>query len=280
MDKIPSTTRLRAFKKNELIKPIKSIDFKRSCNQLNVVNGEGAIDRNSFITDVVVNMSKQRQMSYENYEKLIHTEIDKNITPIEENKPMRLKPPKLSRRSSMRLSFHCNDDKTKEELDVMKLNNWNKNSNIQYDNKYLRKKYADVEIRDRKKSIQDSLANSKTIKFSNTLSNFYKKIEQENAAIFIQNINLAKESFKFELFAKEERNSKDINTGDIDKKELIQVGRNVTFIDKKNLIPDDNILLKYYHLKMQGEYSKLTSREYYNEIVNEKEKIENIYKRE
>jgi hypothetical protein len=279
MDKLHSSTSLRIIKNKYTIKPKNPSELKKNCTRYSTCFTEIKKDKQSFITDINDNTNKNKQSSFYNFENQLRTEINKTIRPVEREKKCikLLKPPAL-RKSSKRLSFYQNE-KTKEELDVMRLNHWKGDSNIECDNKYLRKKYAEVDIRDKKKSLQDILTKSKSMNISLTLEKFYKKMEQENAAIFIQNINLAKENFKFEHFIENDILFTESNTDDIDKKELIQVGRRVTFIDKKNTA-DDDILKKYYHLKMQGEYSKLTSREYYKEIIHEKEKIEKIYNRE
>ena len=163
---------------------------------------------------------------------------------------------------------------TREELDVLRCNTWNKNYKLDFDWEYMKKRYMEVEIADRKRALQENLVNSKSS--SDIISNFYKKIDQENAAVFIHNINLSKENFKFEQF----KNEKVDNVDDINAKEIIKIGNKVTFRDRKELDHEDDILKKYYNLKMQGEYSKLTSIEYYRNVIKEKEEVEAIYKRE
>jgi hypothetical protein len=163
---------------------------------------------------------------------------------------------------------------TREELDVLRCNTWNKNYKLDFDWDYLKKRYAEIEIADRKKILQDNLAKSQSI--SELLAIFYKKIDQENSAIFIHNINLSKESFNFEHFKDDKIN----NVDDINAKEIIQIGNKVTFKDKKEVDGEEHFLQKYYNLKMQGEYSKLTSIEYYRNVIREKVEVESIYKRE
>jgi hypothetical protein len=183
----------------------------------------------------------------------------------------------LSSRNDIRKNRVLNSDRianTREELDVLRCNTWNKNYKLEFDWEYMKKRYMEVEIADRKKAFQDKLVNSQSD--SDLIAKFYKKIDQENAAVFIRNINLSKENFKFEQFNYENYD----NVDDINAKEIIKIGNKVTFRDRKELNQVDDILKKYYKLKMHGEYSKLTSIEYYRNVIKEKEELEAIYKRE
>jgi hypothetical protein len=113
-----------------------------------------------------------------------------------------------------------------------------------------------VEIADKKRNLQEKLAKSQSM--SNIQKQiFIKKLIKKIQQFFIHNINLSKENFKFDHFKDEKKD----NSDDISAKEIIRIGDKVTFRDKKNFTTMDDFLKKYYHLKMHGDYSKLTSIE-------------------
>jgi hypothetical protein len=178
---------------------------------------------------------------------------------------------------------------SKEEVQVLNLNKWQENQVKIYlenqDTDCLANKYSEIDIIYKQKKLQVDLAKLNLQFLSNTLARFYRRSEEEKATIFIQNINLSKENFKFDIFIDSLMNDEDFDN--ISKKNFIHVGGKVGFRDRREIMKteeqtnvNDNYFTKYYNLKIEGEMSKLTSMEYYRQIIKEKERIENIYRKE
>jgi hypothetical protein len=188
---------------------------------------------------------------------------------------------KLKRRTVPEISL------SKEQTQVLNLNKWKENYhtvNIN-DTDCLANKYSEIDIIYKQKQLQDDLTKLNLHFLSKTLARFYKRSEEEKATIFIQNINLSKENFKFDVFVNDLMADEDFDN--VAKKNFIQTGGKVGFRDKKETLKcqphsdvNDEYFRRYYDLKMTGELSKLTSIEYYNQIIRERERVENIYRNE
>jgi hypothetical protein len=178
---------------------------------------------------------------------------------------------------------------TKEEAQVLNLNKWQENQGKMHlenqDTDCLANKYSEIDIIYKQKKLQDDLAKMNLQFLSKTLARFYRRSEEEKATIFIQNINLSKENFKFDIFIDNLMSDDDFDN--IAKKNFIHIGSKVGFRDKREIMKteehtnvNDDYFTKYYNLKIEGEMSKLTSIEFYRNIIKERERVENIYRKE
>jgi hypothetical protein len=211
----------------------------------------------------------------------LESSVRQNITEATESKNNNYIRSKLIGRSEALLS--------KEEAQVLNLNKWQENMEAMNkrddDMDCLANKYSEIEIKYKEKKLQDGLAKFNLQFLSKTLAQFYRKSEEEKASIFIQNINLSKENFRFDVFIDNLMADEDLD--DIENKNFIQLGNKVAFRDKREIRQgedssevNDAYFTRFYNLKMGGEMSKLTSIEFYRNIIKERERVEKIYRKE
>ena len=167
-----------------------------------------------------------------------------------------------------------------------------------------------------KQSLSRNVARLKTQTKNENLKNFYKNIEQEESNVLAQNINMVKQRFDFDVFNSpkkikikldktklENGNSKliihrrSLTSSNIDKKEndeLWKVGnelgirKRIIFNSKTEKIKDnlddyeeikiEDRMLKLNDLRIEGNYTKVTSYDVYKSIVNNKKKIEKNFR--
>ena len=167
-----------------------------------------------------------------------------------------------------------------------------------------------------KQSLSRNVGRLKTQTKNENLKNFYKNIEQEESNVLAQNINMVKQRFDFDVFNSpkkikikldktklENGNSKliihrrSLTSSNIDKKEndeLWKVGnelgirKRIIFNSKTEKIKDnledyeeikiEDRMLKLNDLRIEGNYTKVTSYDVYKSIVNNKKKIEKNFR--
>ena len=165
----------------------------------------------------------------------------------------------------------------------------------------LKKEYDDIRYDNLnfKKKLSRKLPRLKTLTKNKKIQNFYKNIETENSNVLAQNINIAKKRFDFNIFESTEKN---INLDKINNNfkrkendELWKVGKEIGIRKKivfntKTEIKNDfeefeeiNIedkILKLNDLKLEGNYTKVTSYDYYKNVLGDKKKIEKNFRNE
>ena len=165
----------------------------------------------------------------------------------------------------------------------------------------LKKEYDDIRFDNLnfKKKLSRKLPRLKTLTKNKKIQNFYKNIETENSNVLAQNINIAKKRFDFNIFESPEKN---INLDKIknnskrkENDELWKVGKEIGIRKKivfntKTEIKNDfeefeeiNIedkILKLNDLKLEGNYTKVTSYDYYKNVLGDKKKIEKNFRNE
>ncbi len=163
----------------------------------------------------------------------------------------------------------------------------------------LKKEYDDIQFDNLnfKKKLSKKLPRLKTLTKNKKIQNFYKNIETENSNVLAQNINIAKKRFDFNIFESPEKN---INLDKINNNfkrkendELWKVGKEIgirkkivfntkteikhNFEDFEEINIEDKVL-KLNDLKLEGNYTKVTSYDVYKRIVNNKKKIEKNFR--
>ena len=169
-----------------------------------------------------------------------------------------------------------------------------------------------------KHSISRNVGRLKTQTKNENLKNFYKNIEQEESNVLAQNINMVKQRFDFDIFnspkkikikfpldnidlneenRKRNGHRRSLTNGNIDRKEndeLWKVGnelgirKRIIFNSKTEKIKDnlddyeeikiEDRMLKLNDLRIEGNYTKVTSYDVYKRIVNNKKKIEKNFR--
>ena len=167
-----------------------------------------------------------------------------------------------------------------------------------------------------KQSLSRNVARLKTQTKNENLKNFYKNIEQEESNVLAQNINMVKQRFDFNVFnspkkikiklkldnlnskeenSKRNKHRRSLTNGNIDREEndeLWKVGnelgirKRIIFNSKTEKVKDnlddyeeikiEDRMLKLNDLRIEGNYTKVTSYDVYKSIVNNKKKIEKI----
>ena len=165
----------------------------------------------------------------------------------------------------------------------------------------LKKEYDDIQFDNLnfKKKISKKLPRLKTLTKNKKIQNFYKNIETENSNVLAQNINIAKKRFDFNIFESPEKN---INLDKINNNfkrkendELWKVGKEIgirkkivfntkteikhNFEDFEEINIEDKVL-KLNDLKLEGNYTKVTSYDYYKNVLGDKKKIEKNFRNE
>lgn len=132
-----------------------------------------------------------------------------------------------------------------------------------------------------------------TLKNKNkNLRDFYKNTDQEQGAILLQNINILKRKFDFEVF-KSSKHNYDRDPEEVAETELVKVEKKIVIKRKtsvnSNFTDDDpdnfkvkieDPYLKFHNLKLEGNYDLLTSTDYYRKIVVDKMKKETTTRKE
>lgn len=136
------------------------------------------------------------------------------------------------------------------------------------------------------------------------LKNFYKKVDQEQGSILLQNINLTKRSFNFEGFKNKAKRNHPINKDEpaaqqteekVIENEFVQAGNQIKlkrkddteykkedddeFMEKK-VVKVEDPFLKCNDLKLEGNYELLISQDFYRKTVFEKKRVETSFRRE
>jgi len=158
-------------------------------------------------------------------------------------------------------------------------------------------------------SLSRNLNNLKATTKNENLQKFYKNIEQEKSNVLAQNINMVKQGFDFNVFNPKKRRKstkkksvrqlkrRSITTNNNNRKEqdeLWKVGKEIKIrkriiFDSKRTELKDNIeefeeikiedrTLKLNDLKLEGNYTKVTSFDVYKNIVEKKKKIESNFR--
>ena len=169
-----------------------------------------------------------------------------------------------------------------------------------------------------KQSLSRNVARLKTQTKNENLKNFYKNIEQEESNVLAQNINMVKQRFDFNVFnspkkiklklkldnlnskeenSKRNKHRRSLTNGNIDREEndeLWKVGnelgirKRIIFNSKTEKVKDnlddyeeikiEDRMLKLNDLRIEGNYTKVTSYDVYKSIVNNKKKIEKNFR--
>ena len=158
-------------------------------------------------------------------------------------------------------------------------------------------------------ALSQNLNNLKASTKNENLQKFYKNIEQEKSNVLAQNINMVKQGFDFNVFNPKKRRKstkkksvrqlkrRSITTNNNNRKEqdeLWKVGKEIKIrkriiFDSKRTELKDNIeefeeikiedrTLKLNDLKLEGNYTKVTSFDVYKNIVEKKKKIESNFR--
>ena len=169
-----------------------------------------------------------------------------------------------------------------------------------------------------KQSLSRNVGRLKTQTKNENLKNFYKNIEQEESNVLAQNINMVKQRFDFNVFnspkkikiklkldnlnskeenSKRNKHRRSLTNGNIDREEndeLWKVGnelgirKRIIFNSKTEKVKDnlddyeeikiEDRMLKLNDLRIEGNYTKVTSYDVYKSIVNNKKKIEKNFR--
>jgi hypothetical protein len=148
-----------------------------------------------------------------------------------------------------------------DENNVKKLNIWEKdilNKDLYEDDQYLETK-KDLEGINWKNDVRDNLKKL-SLNSNNFFSNFFKAGDQEQGSILIQNLNVGKKKFNFQLF------KDDINA---------HYNHNNERIDT-----EEDLYTKYNKLKNDDNYDNIVKADYYRNIIKEKIRLELNYSQE
>ena len=159
-------------------------------------------------------------------------------------------------------------------------------------------------------SLSRNLNNLKATTKNENLQKFYKNIEQEKSNVLAQNINMVKQRFDFNIFNTEKKRKskmkklstrqlkrRSITMDNINRKEKdelwkvgreIQIRKRIIFDSKRTQIKDnieefeeikiEDRTLKLNDLKLEGNFTKVTSFDVYKNIVEKKKKIESSFR--
>lgn len=148
-----------------------------------------------------------------------------------------------------------------DENNVKKLNLWEKdtlNKDLYNDDNFLSTK-KDLESINWKNDIRQGLKKL-SLTTNNFFSDFFKAGDQEQGSIMIQNLNVAKKKFNFNLF-------KDNKIG-------------YTNTDNDHLETDEDFINKFDKLKNDDNYDNIVKADYYRNIIKEKMRLELSYTHE
>ncbi len=159
-------------------------------------------------------------------------------------------------------------------------------------------------------ALSQNLTSLKASTKNENLQKFYKNIEQEKSNVLAQNLNMVKQGFDFNVFnPKKKRKStkkkisvrqlkrRSITTSNNNRKEQdelwkvgkeIQIRKRIIFDSKRTELKDniedfeeikiEDRTLKLNDLKLEGNYTKVTSFDVYKNIVEKKKKIESNFR--
>ena len=159
-------------------------------------------------------------------------------------------------------------------------------------------------------ALSQNLNNLKASTKNENLQKFYKNIEQEKSNVLAQNINMVKQRFDFNIFNTEKKRKskmkklstrqlkrRSITMDNINRKEKdelwkvgreIQIRKRIIFDSKRTQIKDnieefeeikiEDRTLKLNDLKLEGNFTKVTSFDVYKNIVEKKKKIESSFR--
>ena len=206
-----------------------------------------------------------------------------------------------------------NSEKIVERLDKwdkIHLPKLNKNSDIietiskKLTNKYDNIQYENINLKQR---MSRNIPQFKTLSKNENIQKFYKTIQQEKSNVLAQNINMVKQRFDFDAFnienkrlkirynSEEDKNITPILNGksyssrtesdelwkvgnEIGIRKRIKINSNTTEIKDKledlEEIKIEDRTLKLNDLKLEGNYTKVTSYDVYKSIVEKKKKLE------
>ena len=206
-----------------------------------------------------------------------------------------------------------NSEKIVERLDKwdkIHLPKLNKNSDIietiskKLTNKYDNIQYENINLKQR---MSRNIPQFKTLSRNENIQKFYKTIQQEKSNVLAQNINMVKQRFDFDAFnienkrlkirynSEEDKNITPLLNGksyssrtesdelwkvgnEIGIRKRIKINSNTTEIKDKledlEEIKIEDRTLKLNDLKLEGNYTKVTSYDVYKNIVEKKKKLE------